>query len=126
MLNVARLKVFVVLLALQGVPAPPTAAPPKSLAQLREDVQPLVAGHCGKCHSPASPKVMPAALKVFDSDQRDWAARLSQHQLAFVLERFKGVGASPKEMERVTTLVDAELASRTDAPPSGAGRGASP
>jgi fructosamine-3-kinase len=125
MLHVARLKVFVVLLALEAAPSPPTAAPPKSLAQLREDVQPLVAGHCGKCHSPASPKVMAAALKVFDSDQRDWAARLSQHQLDFVLERFKDVGASPKETERVTTLVDAELASRKSAP-SGAGRGASP
>ena len=126
MLHFSRLKAVVVLIALQAAPALPSASSPKSLAQLREDAQPLVAGHCGKCHSPVSPNVMPTALKVFDSDKRDWAARLSQHQLAFVVERFKGVGASPEEMERVTALVDAELASRKDAPPSGAGRGASP
>jgi hypothetical protein len=109
MLLGALLRGVLILMGLQALSAPP---PPRTLAQLREEVQPLVEARCGKCHSKASPKVMPRALAVFDADKQDWTARLSKAQLSFALERFKGVGASTVEMERVTALVEAELASR--------------
>ena len=100
------------LLVLVGSQALPTPPPPKTLAELRDEVHPLVEARCGKCHSKASPKVVPRALAVFDAERQDWSARLSKAQLSFALERFKGVGASAAEMERLTALVEAELASR--------------
>ena len=103
------LRGLLLLLGFQALAAPP---PPKTLAQLREDAWPVVEARCGKCHSKASPKVMPRALAVFDADQRDWSARLTKAQLSFALQRFGGVGASKVEMERVTALVEAEAATR--------------
>ena len=100
---------LLILVALQALPAP---TQPKTLAQLRDEAWPLVEARCGKCHSKASPKVSPRALAVFDADRKDWSSRLSKAQLSFALERFKGNGASTAEMERVTALVEAELAIR--------------
>ncbi len=104
----------VLLVALQALPAPPQ---PKTLAQLRDEAWPLVEARCGKCHSKASPKVSPRALAVFNADRKDWSSRLSKAQLSFALERFKGVGMSTAEMERVTALVEAELANRNSEAP---------
>jgi hypothetical protein len=97
---------------LVGFQALLAAPPPKTLAQLRDEVRPVVGARCGQCHSKVSPKVMPRAFAVFDSDRQDWSARLSKAQLAFALERFKGLSMSTADMERVTALVEAELASR--------------
>jgi hypothetical protein len=109
MLIAVGLRGFGILFGLQALPAAP---PPKTLAELRDEVRPVVAARCGQCHSKASPKVMARALAVFDSDRKDWSARLSKAQLSFALERFKGMSMSTADMERVTALVEAELASR--------------
>ncbi len=108
MLLAAWLRGNLILVGFQALLTPP----PRTLAQLRDEVHPLVEARCGKCHSKASPKVVPRALAVFDADRPDWCARLSKAQLSFALERFKGVGVSTAELERVTALVEAELASR--------------
>ena len=97
---------------LAGFQALLATRPTKTLAQLRAEVQPLVAARCGQCHSKTSPKVMPRALAVFDSDRQDWSGRLSKAQLSFALDRFKGMSMSTADLDRVTELVEAELASR--------------
>lgn len=97
-----------VLLGTGAAPAP--ASSPKTLVQLRVEVQPLVAARCGKCHSSSSPKAIPGAVAVFDADRPDWSAGLSKARLPIVLQRFKG--APPADIERVTVLIEAELAAR--------------
>ena len=100
------------LVLLLGIQPAPGAPPPKSLAQARAEAKPLVEANCGKCHSKSSPKVMPRALAVFDADRADWAGRLTKAQFSFALERFKGVGATPADLEIVSALFAAEIASR--------------
>jgi len=97
------------LLAWLWTEAPPSAATP-TLEQLREETRQLAATHCGKCHASTSPKALGKALKVFDTERRDWTSALSDQQLPFVVERFKGL--SPSDVPRVTAFIEAELAAR--------------
>lgn len=109
MLLSAALRAVAILAGLQALLA---TVPTKTLAELRAEVQPVVAARCGQCHSKTSPKVMPRAFAVFDSDRQDWSARLSKAQLSFTLDRFKGMSMSTADWDRVTALIEAELASR--------------
>jgi len=91
-------------------PSPGAPAGAERLTQLREQARLLAAGRCGNCHSSKSPRALPKALKAFDIERSNWTSTLSDAQLGFVLERFKG--APPADIERVTAYVEAELAER--------------
>ena len=91
-----------------GPPAPAT------LIQLRDDARQLVRTHCGVCHSATSPKALPGALKVYDTDQADWTRRMSDAQVSKILQRFRGPAIPQNEIDRVTAYVEAELASRRE------------
>ena len=95
-------------LLLAGAPA--SSSP--TLDQLRDDARPLINNRCGSCHSGTSPKAMPAALKVYDIDRVDWTKQMSDTQVKFILERFRGPAITKGEIDRVTAYVEAELASR--------------
>lgn len=88
----------------------PASSP--TLVQLRDDARQLVLNRCGACHSAASPKAMPGALKVYDADQLEWTRRMSDAQVKKILERFRGPAIPKDEVDRVTAYVDAELATR--------------
>lgn len=95
---------------LLGAGAPASSSP--TLIQLRDDARQLVNSRCGTCHSATSPKAMPGALKVYDTDQVDWTKRMSDAQVKKILQRFRGPVIPKDEIDRVTAYVDAELASR--------------
>lgn len=95
-------------LFLAGTPAASTP----TLTQLREEARALVSPRCGMCHSAASPKALPGALKVYDIDQVNWTERMTDTQVKNILQRFRGPAIPQPEIDRVTAFVEAELASR--------------
>jgi hypothetical protein len=54
---------------------------PQPLAVNREQARSTLAQHCGTCHASSLPSALPGALAVFDLDQPDRSARMSDAQL---------------------------------------------
>src|SRR5262249_6271867 len=90
----------------------------------RDEARAVLAKHCGSCHERHRDTAFPAALAVYDLDEREWAARMSDVQLDSALWRLREPlppdgrpsGASPPERARFAAYVDAEKAARYAAP----------
>jgi hypothetical protein len=105
------------LLWLDGVcsPAPGQAtSSSRSLTELRDQARQVLEGSCGRCHDGTRPTAKPAALKIFDLHQREWAASMSNEQMNHMSGRFEGFGMPIPDRARVQAYIDAEIARRAE------------
>ena len=56
-------------------------APRRSCDDTREEARAILVKYCGECHVGSRPTAKAKALRVFDLDEMDFAARMSQRQL---------------------------------------------
>ena len=94
--------------------APPISAPSR-IAQLRDGAREILKANCGSCHDGALSTAKPAALKVFDLKEPEWAAAMSDQQLGRIIGRFQSFGVPRPDRKRVKAFIDAELARRAQA-----------
>jgi hypothetical protein len=57
------------------------------LERLRESARATLRTNCGECHIRSRPTALREALAVFDLDEPEWAARMSNQQLDNTAER---------------------------------------
>jgi hypothetical protein len=91
--------------------APPISAPSR-IAQLRDGAREILKANCGSCHDGALSTAKPAALKVFDLQELEWAAGMSDQQLGRIIGRFQSFGVPRDDRKRVKAFIKAELARR--------------
>jgi hypothetical protein len=92
-------------------------------AKLREEARAILAAHCGACHASHLDTAMPGALVIYDLDEPEWAARMTDLQLTSAHVRLSqpippdGREGTISDAERATfrRYVDAELAARSRA-----------
>jgi hypothetical protein len=91
----------------------------------RDEARAVLAAHCGSCHERHLETALPEALAVYDLDEREWAARMSNAQLegaSWTLgEPILPPGGQPSdvtddERARFAAYVEAEKAARRAAP----------
>jgi hypothetical protein len=98
-----------------GSPAPgPASSRSRSLTQLRDQARQVLQGSCGRCHDGTRPTAKPAALRIFDLQQREWAAAMSNEQMNHMSSRFEGFGMPIPDRARVQAYIDAEIARRAE------------
>jgi hypothetical protein len=105
------------LLWLDGVgsaPPGPGTSTSRSLPELRDQARQVLLGSCGRCHDGTRPTAKPAALRIFDLHQREWAAGMSNEQMNHMSSRFEGFGMPIPDRARVQAYIDAEIARRAE------------
>src|SRR5262249_5416409 len=90
--------------------------PRPSREELREDARAVVSAHCGACHTGSLATAKPEALAVYDLEQPEWAALLSEAQLADAVSRLTNDGTTEADRGRFERYVAAERAERAAAP----------
>jgi hypothetical protein len=103
-----------------------TRAPrPDPRAAARDDARAVLAAHCGACHEAHLATARPGALAVFDLDEREWAAPLSDALLGDALGRLgqpllpdgSPNDAGEADQARFRRYLELETAARAAAPP---------
>jgi hypothetical protein len=96
--------------------APPGSATStsRSLPELRDQARQVLLGSCGRCHDGTRPTAKPAALRIFDLHQREWAAGMSNEQMNHMSSRFEGFGMPIPDRARVQAYIDTEIARRAE------------
>ena len=98
-----------------GSPAPgPATSPSRSLTELRDQARQVLEGSCGRCHDGTRSTAKPAALRIFDLHQPEWAASMSNEQMNHMSGRFEGFGMPIPDRARVQAYIDAEIARRAE------------
>ena len=115
-----RAGVLVVLVAL-GAAAKAPGDPSGELSGLRESARKALRASCGRCHDGTRSTARPAALRIFDLQERDWSARVTDLQMDHMVERFEGFRMPQEDRVTVSRFLDAERARRAalDASPPG-------
>jgi hypothetical protein len=115
-----RAGALVVLGALGAAARAPGDAPGE-LSRLRESARKALKASCGRCHDGTRPTARPAALQIFDLQERDWSARVTDLQMDHMVGRFEGFRMPQADRVAVSRFLDAERARRAalDAPPPG-------
>lgn len=98
----------------------PRISAPSRIGQLRDGAREILKANCGTCHDGALSTAKPAALKVFDLKEREWAAAMSDQQLGRIIGRFQSFGVPRRDRKRVKAFIDAELARRAQSGEAGA------
>jgi mono/diheme cytochrome c family protein len=75
-------------------------------------VRGLIEEHCGTCHNSTRQTAKPAALKVFDLNEDDWTASMSNDQLQKVMGRVNGVNLPPAKRQLVASFIKGKLEQR--------------
>lgn len=91
---------------------------------LRDDARKVLSAHCGSCHESHLQTAISGALAIFDLDEPEWAARMSNLQLSNAHWRLdqplppdgRASDATDQERARFQRYVAAETAARTKAP----------
>jgi hypothetical protein len=103
-----------VVLAAVGAGSPARAGEAR-LDQLREPAREALRASCGRCHDHARPTARPEALRIFDLQERDWSARVSDVQMDHMVARFDGFHMPAADQIAVRKFLDAERARRSTA-----------
>jgi hypothetical protein len=94
-------------------PAGAESAPPaEPLVELREAAREALRSSCGRCHDHARPTARPAALRIFDLQEPDWSARVTDEQMDHMVGRFEGFHMPEADRVTVQRFLDAERARR--------------
>jgi hypothetical protein len=72
----------------------------------------LQARGCGSCHDTAVSTENTKALAVYDLQEVDWPARMSDQRLPKLMTRLKSAAAADRKV--VKKFIEAELAARAD------------
>lgn len=80
--------------------------------QLESAVRGLIEQHCGSCHNSTRQTAKPGALKVFDLNEHDWTARMSNDQLKKVIGRANGTDLPPAQRQRIADYINQKLKER--------------
>jgi mono/diheme cytochrome c family protein len=99
---------------LDGVGSPAPSSSSRSLTQLRDQARQVLEVSCGRCHDGTRPNAKPAALKIFDLHEQEWAAAMSNEQMHHMSSRFEGFGMPIPDRARVQAYIDAEIARRAE------------
>jgi hypothetical protein len=62
----------------------------RTRASLRDDARLVLERECGKCHIPEYPTALPAALRVYNLREAEWAGRMTEAQLRQLSSRIVG------------------------------------
>src|SRR5678816_1487522 len=82
------------------------------LPRLREPAREALRVSCGRCHDRTRSTARPAALRIFDLDERDWSARVTDVQMDHMVERFEGFHMPEADRVTVRRFLHAERARR--------------
>jgi hypothetical protein len=82
------------------------------LARMREAARDALKTSCGRCHDHTQPKARPAALRIFDLQEQDWSARVTDVQMDHMVGRFEGFQMPEADRVIVRRFLDAERARR--------------
>ena len=110
------LRAAMLLVSATTVAAAP-APEPGDLAQLREAAREALRPSCGRCHDHGQPTGRPAALRVFDLQEADWSARVTDEQMDHMVGRFESFKMPQADRVTVQRFLDAERTRRASAPP---------
>jgi len=91
---------------------------PEELARLKEDAREALRPSCGRCHDHGQPTARPAALRIFDLQEADWSARVTDEQMDHMVGRFESFKMPQADRVTVQRFLDAERARRASAPPA--------
>ncbi len=86
------------------------------LGALREEAREALRTTCGRCHDHGRPTARPAALRVFDLEQAEWSARITDVQIDHIVERFELFHMPEADRRTVQRFLDAERARRAALP----------
>lgn len=108
------------LLAALGTAADAPRDGAADLERLRDSAREALRGTCGRCHDHARPTARPAALRVFDLEEPDWSARLTDVQMDHIEGRFEAFHMPEADRGTVRRFLDAERTRRAAlaAPPA--------
>lgn len=109
MRRVGALMVLAAVGAVAGAPGADEA----ELDRLREPAREALRASCGRCHDRARPSARPQALRIFDLQERDWSARVTDVQMDHMVARFEGFHMPPADQVTVRRFLDAERARRS-------------
>ena len=101
-----------VLLASNGPPAEVPAPGSERLTALRDAARDALQPSCGRCHDRAQSTARPAALRVFDLQEPNWSARVTDVQMDHMVERFEGFKMPQADRVTVQKFLDSERARR--------------
>ncbi|HEY1907198.1 MAG TPA: hypothetical protein VGG91_14220 [Myxococcaceae bacterium] len=104
-----------VLLAALGGGTGVSGDAPAGLIGLRESAREALKTSCGRCHDRAKPTAKPEALRIFDLDELDWSARVTDVQMDHMVGRFEGFHMPEADRVTVRRYLDAERARRASA-----------
>ena len=111
-----RVGALVVLAAVAAVAAGSSArAAEAGLDRLREPAREALKASCGRCHDHARPTARPEALRIFDLQELDWSARVTDVQMDHMVARFDGFHMPAADQVAVRKFLDAERARRSTA-----------
>jgi hypothetical protein len=83
------------------------------LDRLRESARGALKTSCGRCHDHARPTARPEALRIFDLQESDWSARVTDEQMDHMVGRFEGFHMPDGDRVSVRRFLDAERARRS-------------
>lgn len=102
---------LLVLVALGAAAKAPSDAAVE-LSRLRESARKALRASCGRCHDGTRPTAKPAALRIFDLQEPDWSARVTDLQMDHMVDRFEGFKMPQADRVAVSRFLDAERARR--------------
>jgi hypothetical protein len=102
------------LVGVGSAPPGPATSTSRSLPELRDQARQVLEGSCGRCHDRTRPTAKPAALRIFDLHQPEWAAGMSSEQMNHMSGRFEGFGMPIPDRARVQAYIDAEITRRAE------------
>jgi hypothetical protein len=116
-----RAGALVVVLVALGAAANASGDASGELSRLRESARKALGASCGRCHDSTRPTARPAALRIFDLQERDWSARVTDQQMDHMVDRFASFRMPQADRVAVSRFLDAERARRAalDPPPPG-------
>src|SRR5712664_2513654 len=84
---------FTTVVLLTCIPASFVTAEPvhPGVHPLETSVRLVVEKHCGSCHDGALATAKPAALRIFDLQEENWTARMSEDRLKKVIGRTRNL-----------------------------------
>ena len=100
-------------LAAVGAATGAARADEAELDRLREPARDALKASCGRCHDHARPTARPEALRIFDLQEPDWSARVTDVQMDHMVGRFEGFHMPRADQVTVRRFLDAERARRS-------------
>jgi mono/diheme cytochrome c family protein len=113
----ARATLLAIAMAATGCAGVPPAYEPRQVAasemqQVREQVRAHAKAHCGSCHTASLPTAVPAALKIYNLDAKEWSSTLTAAQLRDGFPRRLNGRLDDAGKQELKTFIEGELALR--------------